>query len=489
VISADIYGKDTINLDWLVGMHTRGEYDTSLYTAWESPDPGFWVPNGYAVVKAGLRGTSGSTGSLSPMSKVEAQDYYDLVEWAAVQPWSTGAVGSTGVSYLAMTQWQMAALAPPHLKAAVPFEGVVDMYREWSFHGGIPETSFSRNWLIATRARCPGIDVEDMDQARADHPLYDEYWAAKMPVLANITVPIYIGGSWSTQGLHSRGTLGAFSAVSSTHRWLEVHGRKEWEHYYSRQCLERQKRFFDYFLKGVENEWLATPRVRLEVRECFYEGDVRAEQEWPLARTQYRPLYLDGPSGRLVPKALSKEGAVSYATVAPESEASFTITFDEDTELTGHTKARLWLSSDAGDDMDVFVALQKLDRRGDQVHFPDFNHSEDGRVASGWLRVSHRELDEQRSTPQQPWHAHQRQLKITPGEIVMAEVEILASSTVFRAGESLRLIVRGSEIAPLGQGWRSYGHTELVNEGVHTIHTGGPYDSHLLVPVIPPVAR
>jgi hypothetical protein len=239
----------------------------------------------------------------------------------------------------------------------------------------------------------------------------------------------------------------------------------------------------------VENEWLATPRVRLEVRECFYEGDVRAEQEWPLARTQYRPLYLDGPSGRLVPKALSKEGAVSYATVAPESEASFTITFDEDTELTGHTKARLWLSSDAGDDMDVFVALQKLDRRGDQVHFPDFNHSEDGRVASGWLRVSHRELDEQRSTPQQPWHAHQRQLKITPGEIVMAEVEILASSTVFRAGESLRLIVRGSEIAPLGQGWRSYGHTELVNEGVHTIHTGGPYDSHLLVPVIPPVAR
>ena len=84
VISADIYGKDSIHkvfADRLGG--TLGGYECSLFCAWEAPDPGFWVPNEYVVVKLGLRGTCGSMGELKPLSLQEAEDYFDGIEWAA----------------------------------------------------------------------------------------------------------------------------------------------------------------------------------------------------------------------------------------------------------------------------------------------------------------------------------------------------------------------------------------------------------------------
>jgi predicted acyl esterase len=116
----------------------------------------------------------------------------------------------------------------------------------------------------------------------------------------------------------------------------------------------------------------------------------------------------------------------------------------------------------------------------------DYNHIENGQVATGWLRVSHRELDKEKSTPHQPWLKHKRLLKLKKGDIVPVEIEILPSSTLFRAGESLVLVVQGSDIIPTGYRYR---HKETVNEGMHIIYTGGNYDSHILVPVIPPEGR
>jgi predicted acyl esterase len=141
--------------------------------------------------------------------------------------------------------------------------------------------------------------------------------------------------------------------------------------------------------------------------------------------------------------------------------------------------------------MDLFIGLSKLDRRGHEVHFPDFNHIEHGMVGRGWLRVSHRELDEKRSTPYQPWLKHQRALKLKPGEIVSVEIEIWPSSTLFRAGETLKLEIQGGSFSytrsnplPLKHGRICTGHDETINAGRHTIHCGEGYDSHLLVPVI-----
>jgi uncharacterized protein len=78
---------------------------------------------------------------------LDAQDYYDLIEWVASQPWCMGRIGLMGVSYLAMSQWRVAALKPPHLREIVPWAGVTDLYREFAFHGGIPETRFIPIWF------------------------------------------------------------------------------------------------------------------------------------------------------------------------------------------------------------------------------------------------------------------------------------------------------------------------------------------------------
>ena len=499
VISADIYGKDSIHMVQAAtmpkpGPNTLGQFAASDFAAWEAPDPGFWVPNDYAVVKLALRGTSGSKGRIAPLSLMEAQDYYDVIEWAGGEPWSNGNVGTNGVSYLAMTQWRVGQLNPPHLKAMIPWEGVSDIYRDLAFHGGIRDTSFTPFLDVGARRRWPDSELDALAAAQQAHPLFDAYWQERTGNLADIRVPILVCASWSTQGMHNRGTIDAFRQSASAHKWIEIHGRKEWEVYYAREQLERQKRFFDYFLKGIENDWLETPRVRYEVRDRFYEGRTKFAQAWPLPETRYVPLYLDVASRALVDTPVRQEASVRYDSTAPNEahgRVAFTIRFEDDTELTGHMKLRLWVSAPDGDDMDIFVGLKKFDRRGAELHFPDLNHIENGGVAKGWLRVSHRALDEQRSTPFQPRLTHERELRLTPGEIVPVEIEILPSSTLFRRGESLELTVQGGDIAvtpkgplPTVHGRIDVRHADTRNRGAHVIHAGGRFDSHLLVPVI-----
>jgi len=501
VMSADVYGKDGDGRVTHDRFATHGSVKTTEFTPFESPDPGFWVPLDYVVVKLALRGSSNSIGDLYPVSTREAHDYYDAIEWAAVQEWSSGNVGLNGVSYLCMTQWPVAAMNPPHCKAVIPWEGVSDMYRDWSFHGGMPETSFNPYWYKSQMGRWgwQNCTIENLPAEMKKHPLIDEYWRDKMPDLSKIAMPMYVCASWSTQGLHTRGTLEGFKQAGSPHKWLEIHGRKEWETYYSREALERQRRFFDYFLKGIENDWLDTPKVRIEVRERFFDGVTRFENEWPIARTQATKLFLNTEMRLLSEKASAKEGRLDYSATGTEGEVygpQFVFKFDHDTELTGNMKLRLWVSAEGSDDIDLFIGVKKRDRRGNEVHFPDLNHIEHGHVASGWLRVSHRELDEGRSTPLQPWLKHERLQKLKPGEIVPVEIEILPSGTLFRAGETLVLLIQGSEILlidntvwPINQGQSlprvRCMHSETVNAGRHVIHAGGKYDSHLLVPVIP----
>ena len=496
VMSADIYGKDLVRAydERRPLWPTIGVVQTSLFAPPESPDPGFWVPNGYVVVKVALRGSSNSEGSICPLSEMESLDYYEVIGWAGVQEWSNGNVGTNGVSYLAMTQWPVAALNPPHLKAMIPWEGVSDLYREWAFHGGIPDTGFFRMWAEKQKTTWPKSEVEPLIIMQRQHPLFDEYWNTKQAKLSQIKVPMFVGASWSTQGLHNRGTLEGFKQSSSRDKWLEVHGRKEWEYYYSREVLERQKRFFDYFLKEIENDWMDMPRVRLEVRERFFYGMTRLENEWPIARTKYTIFFLKNTNMALSTSPSKDVSKVSYSAEGDKGvrqSLMYKITFNEDTELTGYMKLKLWVSAKGSDDMDLFVGIKKFDRRGNEILFPDFNHIENGHVAYGWLRVSHRELDPEKSTPDQPWLKHTKELKLKSGEIVPVEIEILPSSTIFRSGESLGVVIQGSDLIKKGAsiitkdfGERRYQHMETVNKGEHFIYCGGKYDSHLLVPII-----
>jgi putative CocE/NonD family hydrolase len=319
-----------------------------------------------------------------------------------------------------------------------------------------------------------------------EHPLFDDYWKSKNADLSKITVPAFVVASWADQGLHLRGTLEGFKQIASKDKWLRVHGRKKWQDYYLH--AEKLRQFFDKFLKGVDSETDYWPKVSLEVRERFFDGNFRRESEWPLARTKYTKLFLNAADGSLSKTPAKEEAQVRYNVddITDKSQnAKFEFKFDEKTELTGHTKLKLWVEAAGNDDMDLFVAIEKIDRTGDVVPFPFFTNHNDGPAASGWLRVSHREKDEEKSTPYQPVYKHQREIRLKPGEIVPIDIEILPSSTLFEKGEKLQVIVQGSDIHYYLTDSLITGHLRTVNKGQHVIYTGGKYDSHLLVPVIP----
>lgn len=127
----------------------------SCLTGWEAPDPAWWIANGFAVVNCDLRGAGHSDGVGSVLSDQEGEDVYDLIEWAGAQPWSTGAVGMLGVSYLAISQWKAASMRPPRLKAIVSWEGFTDAYRDpprISGGRGERQTPTARRFLAFTRA-------------------------------------------------------------------------------------------------------------------------------------------------------------------------------------------------------------------------------------------------------------------------------------------------------------------------------------------------
>jgi len=168
--------------------------------------------------------------------------------------------------------------------------------------------------------------------------------------------------------------------------------------------------------------------------------------------------------------------------------AQFEIVFQEPTDLIGHMKLKLWAHAPDADDMDLYVGVYKYDAQGHFVPLSFYSFFNDGPVALGWLRASHRELDVARSTEYQPVLAHQRELKLKPGEIVPLEIEIWPSGTRFSAGERLRLIVQGTDLQKYSKkrDFVYFRHEDTVNSGPHVLYTGGLYDSHLLVPVVSP---
>lgn len=452
--------------------------DLSKYAIFEGADPAYWCKYGYVVIHADPRGLWGSEGDYTHMSEQEAQDCYDLIEWAAVQPWSNGNVGMTGVSYLAAIQWKVAALNPPHLKAINPWEGLTDFYREFAYHGGIPCDFPLKVAQLLCFSNSRVEDIEEMMFKR--HRFFDDYWKSLNPDLKKIKVPAFVVASWSDHGLHTRGTLEGFKQISSEEKWLRVHGGKKWQDYH--QNVELQRMFFDRYLKNIDNDWKYWPRVMLEVRDRGFLGYWRAENEWPIARTEYVKLYLNAQNGTMGKCPFPEENFVRYD--ARTGRALFEYIFDERTELTGHMMLKLWVESIDNDDMDLFVIVEKLDRSGHRVPFPIQTIINDGPAALGWLRVSHRELDEEKSTFHQPVLKHERELKLKPGEIVPVYIEIWPTSILFHRGEKLQLIIQGHDYELLKGSMHL--HSQTVNKGEHVIYTGGKYDSYLLIPIIPP---
>ena len=445
-------------------------------TGWEAPDPAWWTAHGFAVVNCDLRGAGTSDGVASVLSDQEGGDVHDLVEWAGTQPWSTGAVGMLGVSYLAISQWKSASLQPPHLRAIVPWEGFTDAYRDLMRPGGIQEVGFVKLWTRELRNIRLAYDV---GAENTKHPLRDDFWQGLVPDLSRIEVPALICGSFSDNNLHSRGSIRAFERVSSAERHLYTHRAGKWATFYSSEALRTQLAFLDRHLRGGTSPQL--PRVRLEVRESRDQVvEVRDESTWPLERTRWTPLHLT--SSGLSTERAGANGSISFD---PRSGGvRFGWTVPRDVELTGPMALRLFVEVADADDVDLFVGVEKW--RGDSyVTFEGSYGFGRDRITTGWLRASLRALDPKRSTPYEPVHAFTSPDPLRPGDVVPVDIALGPSATVFRGGERLRLVVAGRWLWPRNPLTGQFpGAYQSLSRGTVTVHWGPDRDARLLIPVI-----
>lgn len=506
------------------------EGSSNLYQNWEVADPEQWVPHGYACVRVDSRGCGRSPGYLNHFSERETQDFYECVEWAGTQPWSNGKVGLSGISYYAMNQWQVAARRPPHLAAMCVWEGASDWYRELTHHGGIL-TTFTEHWydmqvvpvqygnprdLVSpiTGQRVTGDEILTDDQLVANridyggtilaHAFDDGYYRERTPDLSQIQVPLLSAGNWGGAGLHLRGNIEGFLGAGSEQKWLEMHGLEHWTEYYTAYGRDLQRRFFDHFLKGVDNGWDRLPPILLRARNVDGTFADRTESTWPLPGTTWTNLYLDGVTAELADDV----PAAAQVTYRESGEgATFVLPASTETiEITGPLALKLFVSSDT-DDADLFVVIRIFDPEGTEVTFVGAidPHSP---PAQGWLRASHRALDTVRSTPYRPYHPHQGRAPLEPGRTYELDVEIWPTSLVLPPGYRFAMTVQGHDYEYPGAGLerlsnfkndlRGSGpflHDDPVDRPAHdpdhaasvatvTLHTGGDTPSHLIVPFI-----
>ena len=448
----------------------------SKMAKFESPDPAFWCRQGYAVANVDPRGVGHSEGDINLFGTQDARDGYDFIEWIATQHWCSGKVGMGGNSGVAMTQWRVAAQQPPHLACIAPWEGTGDLYRESLFTGGIPARSF--NEFILSSLTGPAY-LDDTVAMSKKYPFLNEYWADKIPEWKKVRIPVYTTVCWNH--FHLRGSMEGFRRIRSTKKWLRAHREFEWPDTYCTAGIQELKLFYDRYLKEIRNGWELTPRVRLEVMDSYefnYQTN-RPEKAFPLKRTEYKKLNVDAANSALSFEPVETESKVSYD--GAEGQVTFDVPFTEDTEITGFMKLRLWVEAEGHDDMDLFVSIQKLDKDGNWLPVSVLEEPHPG--AWGTMRVSRRALDEKLSTHYLPIQAHQKDEKLSPGEIVPVEIEIWPHSRIWHKGEQLRVRVAGRYIR---EGWFEPLIWDADNKGRHVIHSGGQYDSYLQIPVIPP---
>lgn len=472
IMSAHPYGKDYLPKPTLHGyrpfpnlriLPQSQPFSISAWTGWEAPDPAYWVPRGYVVVNADLRGWGTSEGIGVLLGPHEGEDYHDLIEWAGVQPWSTGKVGLSGVSYLALSQWAAAAARPPHLAAITPWEGFTDFYRDVARPGGVREDGLLIVWTKGTARTRRDSDVDLRGQQIA-RPVDDEWWAARDREIERIDVPALICGSFSDHNLHTRGSFEGFRRIASRQKWLYTHRGPKWSTYYGAEALAEQTRFFDHFLKGEDNGQSELPAVRLEVREdADTITSVRREQQWPPVQTQWQAWHLH-PDGSLGHRP-SAPATVSFHT--RRGSLRFTRRFEADTEIVGPMTLRLAVETSGIDDVCVFAGVRKL-HKGRPVAFENAFGFRGSLITNGIRRASHRRVDEHGN------HRDDVTELLSPGQVVEMAIELLPSATLFRAGEELQLQIQGRWFYarnPLTGQFPSY--YEKSKSGRCIVHLGG----------------
>ncbi|KAF4432955.1 putative serine esterase [Colletotrichum fructicola] len=364
----------------------------------ESVDPAEWVPRGYAIISVDVRGSWDSEGDLFIEGTGAGRDGAEIVEHIASLPWCSGSVGMQGNSWLAQVQWSTASLCPPSLKAIAPWEGFTDKYRDVLCRGGIPDATFDNLLYRATvRGR---LRREDVAKAIDKWPLMNPYWEDKIPQIENIDIPMYVVAGYSSS-IHSYGTIQGFRTAKSKQKWLRVHCTQEWFDIYRPDMTDELQAFFDRYLKGIENDWEKTNPVRVSILTFGNRFGPKPIEHFPMGsypheKTEYKKLYLtENKLSLYYPEAT---GVASYESDdANATTADFLFTFPNTTTLMGFTKAKLWVSCNDSDDMDIYVSLRKVNKSGKVLEhinipwtaIPQSHSYQEDVVGSNIIKVSH----------------------------------------------------------------------------------------------------
>ena len=406
--------------------------------------------------------------------------------------------------------------------AILPWQGTYDFYRDSTRQDGIFASGFLKRWWARSvlrnqhgNAESPYHDIytgerttgaaalapEQLAQNRADyladvlaHPLNDAFYRERTPDLSKIDVPALVVANWGGLGLHLRGTIRGWMGLGSRQKWLKVQSGSYFHTFLQPRNVALQRHFFDRYLKGIDNGWESEPRVEVEIRAP---GDsvrrVARSDAWPLPQTQWTRLYLDASQKTLAADPPREPASASYAALGPGVTFS-TSALPRDLKIVGPVKAKLFLSSSTPD-MDIFATVCAFDAAGQEMTFIAAPEPK-APVTQGWLRISQRKLDPQRSTEYLPFYPHDERQPLVPGETYEVDLEIWPMGLWLPQGSRLTLTVQGKDFerpgatGPLrGVAW--FTHDDPVDRppelfgGTNTILTGGQRQSHLLLPILP----
>ncbi|WP_319432596.1 CocE/NonD family hydrolase [Mycobacterium sp. RTGN5] len=487
----------------------------------------FWVPRGYVHVIANVRGTGGSGGTFGFFDPQERQDMFDLVEWAAAQPWCDGNVGMIGISYFAMTQLEAAVERPPHLKAIFPVAVTADLYDAASHHG-LTSTSFltpflSMMGLTSDRSdafwrRNPAIAVarrilntpklhrkfatmngesaltlmrqilklphspHPWDDLWLDtvvrHPLRDEWWEARnlLPLLNEIDIPVYLGCDWENVPLHLPSTFTAWEALADNPNvrmaLLGDFGLTwPWESLHHEALA-----WYDHWLKGYDTGIMDGPPIRyvLPGTDGWHTAD-----QWPPAAASLTEFALCA-DGRL-DTAEGTPGAREYLTLGAGLNRAKPSPIDPPALLS-------WTSSPLSEPIDVVgdieLRLVASATAADTAWMATLEHlAADGTssgVTAGWLRASLREVDEVASRPAVPVLRCRMSAPVPIGEDVEYRIPLVSNARRFAVGDRIRLTITSDDQNPDAPAIMNFRHASVGTSSINTVRSA----SRLVLPVL-----
>ena len=489
---------------------------------WRETGPiDFYVKQGYVYVHMDVRGSGKSGGEFEFLGPHEQRDLYDVIEWIATQAWSNGKVGGFGQSYFCMSQWWMGIVAPPALGCLGAYDGLNDPYRASCYQGGIPGQFFPGYWWnqnrIINRFPANGSDARvqqtDLDMLITSHPSYDDFWRARSASerLHEIKVPLYSVGIWGKVDLHTRGNVEGFRRAKGPKK-LQMRGPPNaWAANAEFNGVELHQKvllpFYDRFLKGKQSDWEQRPAVEYFVRGA---NAFRTADTWPPAGVQYKSWYLSAQKsgsvtslndGSLAAAPASAADSTTYSYpnpgwvsgvvgFGPSGPPSFdparrVLTFttpplEKDLEIAGPIKLMLFASSTQRD-TDFIIKLSEQYPQSSEERAKGINPAYQI-VTKGWLRASHRALDESHSSEMEPYHLHGQPEALKPGEVYRFDISLEPNAYQFKKGNRIRLEIVNGDSPITDVLWTHYYQPNKI--GQDTLHHSARYPSALVLPVI-----